>query len=219
MKSKLINYDKSTDKISLKIEDLPTVDKLQETIKKMSEEPDISKYDEKLIKEYSKAHKFIKVGIKKTFLIKKGKNFNLGNEKFSNELTFDLLINDKWETLNFSKYNYNTFGKKVPNGALHRLLCVRSQIREIFLEQGFEEMPTNNLVESSFWNFDALFQPQQHPSREAHDTFFLSYPAKANTEKFHPEYFQKVKEIHENGGYGSVGLKYKWTANEEEKIS
>ena len=138
----------------------------------------------------------------------------MGNEKFSNELTFDLLINDKWETLNFSKYNYNTFGKKVPNGALHRLLCVRSQIREIFLEQGFEEMPTNNFVESSFWNFDALFQPQQHPSREAHDTFFLSYPAKANTEKFHPEYFQKVKEIHENGGYGSVGWKYKWMANE-----
>ena len=214
MKSKLINYDKSTDKISLKIEDLPTVDKLQETIKKMSEEPDISKYDEKLIKEYSKTHKFIKVGIKKTFLIKKGKNFNLGNEKFANELTSDLLINDKWETLNFSKYNYNTLGKKVPNGALHRLLCVRSQIREIFLEQGFEEMPTNNFVESSFWNFDALFQPQQHPSREAHDTFFLSYPAKANTEKFHSEYFQKVKEIHENGGYGSVGWKYKWMANE-----
>ena len=36
-----------------------------------------------------------------------------------------------------------------------------------------EEMPTNNFVESSFWNFDTLFQPQQHPSRDAHDTFFL----------------------------------------------
>lgn len=35
-------------------------------------------------------------------------------------------------------------------------------------------MPTNNYVESSFWNFDALFQPQQHPARDAHDTFFLS---------------------------------------------
>lgn len=34
-------------------------------------------------------------------------------------------------------------------------------------------MPTNNYVESSFWNFDALFQPQQHPARDAHDTFFL----------------------------------------------
>ena len=37
----------------------------------------------------------------------------------------------------------------------------------------FEEMPTNRYVESSFWNFDALFQPQQHPARDAHDTFFL----------------------------------------------
>jgi phenylalanyl-tRNA synthetase alpha subunit len=35
-------------------------------------------------------------------------------------------------------------------------------------------MPTNNFVESSFWNFDALFQPQQHPARDAHDTFFIS---------------------------------------------
>lgn len=35
-------------------------------------------------------------------------------------------------------------------------------------------MPTNRWVESSFWNFDALFQPQQHPARDAHDTFFVS---------------------------------------------
>ncbi|KAM0067416.1 putative phenylalanine--tRNA ligase [Helianthus debilis subsp. tardiflorus] len=25
----------------------------------------------------------------------------------------------------------------------------------------------------SFWNFDALFQPQQHPARDSHDTYFL----------------------------------------------
>ena len=35
-------------------------------------------------------------------------------------------------------------------------------------------MPTNNFVESSFWNFDSLFQPQQHPARDAHDTFFMA---------------------------------------------
>ena len=38
----------------------------------------------------------------------------------------------------------------------------------------FSEMPTNNFVESSFWNFDSLFQPQQHPARDAHDTFFMA---------------------------------------------
>ncbi len=38
---------------------------------------------------------------------------------------------------------------------------VRTQFRKIFTQMGFEEMPTSNYVESSFWNFDALFQPQQ----------------------------------------------------------
>jgi phenylalanyl-tRNA synthetase alpha chain len=57
---------------------------------------------------------------------------------------------------------------------LHDCVQVRAQIRKIFTNMGFEEMPTNNYVESSFWNFDALFQPQQHPARDAHDTFFLT---------------------------------------------
>ncbi len=56
---------------------------------------------------------------------------------------------------------------------------VRSQFRKIFTQMGFEEMPTNNYVENSFWNFDALFQPQQHPARDAHDTFFLTSAHKA----------------------------------------
>ncbi|PHT33313.1 putative phenylalanine--tRNA ligase alpha subunit [Capsicum baccatum] len=69
--------------------------------------------------------------------------------------------------------------------------------------QRFEEMPTNNYVESSFWNFDALFQPQQHPARDSHDTFFLKVPS---TTKMLPEdYFERVKEIHESGGYQSRG--------------
>ena len=38
-------------------------------------------------------------------------------------------------------------------------------------------MKTNRYVESSFWNFDALFQPQFHPARDAHDTFFVTNPA------------------------------------------
>ena len=48
------------------------------------------------------------------------------------------------------------------------------QYRQIFVFVRFSEMPTNNFVESSFWNFDSLFQPQQHPARDAHDTFFMA---------------------------------------------
>lgn len=37
---------------------------------------------------------------------------------------------------------------------------VRAEFRRILMNMGFVEMPTNRWVESSFWNFDALFQPQ-----------------------------------------------------------
>ncbi len=46
------------------------------------------------------------------------------------------------------------------------------EIREIFVTLGFSEI-AGNLSQSSFWNFDALFTPQDHPAREMHDTFYL----------------------------------------------
>ncbi|NXN23185.1 SYFA ligase, partial [Nycticryphes semicollaris] len=79
----------------------------------------------------------------------------------------------------------------------------------------FTEMPTNNFVESSFWNFDALFQPQQHPARDQHDTFFLQDPAEAP--ELPPGYTSKVKKVHSQGGYGSQGYKYDWRLEEARK--
>ncbi|KAG2470585.1 SYFA ligase, partial [Polypterus senegalus] len=79
----------------------------------------------------------------------------------------------------------------------------------------FTEMPTNNFIESSFWNFDALFQPQQHPARDQHDTFFLSDPACAN--HFPEDYLERVKRVHSEGGYGSQGYKYDWKIEEAAK--
>ena len=78
-----------------------------------------------------------------------------------------------WKSKNFKPYNFQALGIPPSCGHLHPLMKVRAEYRQIFLEMGFEEMPTNNYVESSFWNFDSLFQPQQHPARDAHDTFFI----------------------------------------------
>ena len=69
---------------------------------------------------------------------------------------------------------------------------------------GFEEMPTNKWVDSSFWNFDALFQPQSHPARDAHDTFFIKDPANASG-CGSEAYYEVVKNTHETGGFGSIG--------------
>jgi phenylalanyl-tRNA synthetase alpha chain len=70
-------------------------------------------------------------------------------------------------------------------------------------------MDTYRWVESSFWNFDSLFQGQQHPCRDMHDTFFLTAPAQAPPIA-DAEYFQRVKTMHEHGGDGSIGLRYKF---------
>ncbi len=90
-----------------------------------------------------------------------------------------MLRSGDWEKLEFKAMNVNAFGSAPPGGHLHPLLKVRSLFKENLIAMGFEEMPTNRFVESSFWNFDALFQPQQHPARDAHDTFFLKDPATA----------------------------------------
>lgn len=110
---------------------------------------------------------------------------------------------DAWKKETFKPYNFNTLGLTVGGGHLHPLMKVRAEFRRVLMDMGcvplallllllvmagkerqvvlttlplrsFQEMPTNRYVESSFWNFDSLFQPQSHPARDAHDTFFLS---------------------------------------------
>lgn len=76
-------------------------------------------------------------------------------------------------------------------------------------------MKTDRYVESSFWNFDALFQPQSHPARDAHDTFFLKNPVYCNS--IPSDYMEKVKKVHEVGGYGSRGYQNTWDVNEAKK--
>ena len=54
----------------------------------------------------------------------------------------------------------------------HPLRDTIDEIREIFVTLGFSEI-YGNMTQPSFWNFDALFTPQDHPARELQDTFYL----------------------------------------------
>lgn len=143
------------------------------------------------------------------YTITKGPNFGLEQDA-ETELTFEIVANYKGQR--FKKYNFNSVGNVPSCGSLHPLMKIREEFRRIFLEMGFCEMKTNRYVESSFWNFDSIFQPQNHPSRDAHDTFFLKTPEK--TETFEVGYFESVKNVHSKGGYGSIGYQYAWS-NEE----
>ena len=104
----------------------------------------------------------------------------------------------------FKPINLNAMGAPISGGSFHPLLKVRAEFRRILMEMGFEEMPTSKWVESSFWNFDSLFQPQSHPARDAHDTFFMKEPRLANG--CPEDYYERVKKTHEDGGEtGSIG--------------
>ncbi|KAL2918990.1 Phenylalanyl-tRNA synthetase, beta subunit, cytoplasmic [Polyrhizophydium stewartii] len=151
-----------------------------------------------------------------SYKVTKGDNFTTTIVEESTDISHEMLASGAWKTATFKKYNFAAAGVMPPSGHLHPLLKVRDEFRAIFLEMGFSEMPTNKYVESSFWNFDALFQPQQHPARDSHDTFFLSEPA--TTDRFPADYLERVKDVHSNGGYGSIGYGYQWDPKEASKL-
>ncbi|XP_010243074.1 PREDICTED: phenylalanine--tRNA ligase alpha subunit, cytoplasmic [Nelumbo nucifera] len=162
-----------------------------------------------------KKRKLIALQTWKSYSLTKGPNYAPKRKKVATDLTREHLQRGDWKDLEFKEYNFSAKGQPAEGGHLHPLLKVRKQLQMIFLQMGFEEMPTNNFVESSFWNFDALFQPQQHPARDSHDTFFLQVPS--TTKKLPEDYVERVKRVHESGGYGSRGYGYDWKREEANK--
>lgn len=153
------------------------------------------------------------------FLVQRGQKFSRNMQHQATDLTSEMLHNKKWQNTPFKAYNYSAAGLLPTGGHLHPLLKVREQYREIFFALGFSEMPTNQYVESSFWNFDALFQPQQHPSRDAHDTFFISgSTATSNSKQMYGEFMERVRKVHETGeGCDSLGYRTVWSEEEAQK--
>lgn len=105
-----------------------------------------------------------------TFKIQKGEKFALEIPEEATDLTADMLASGAWRTTTFKPYNFRALGADQQSGALHPLNKVRAEFRQIFFDMGFTEMPTGKYVETGFWNFDALFVPQQHPARDLQDT-------------------------------------------------
>ena len=63
-------------------------------------------------------------------------------------------------------------GVPVARGSLHLLTQLRRRIEDIFLGMGYEVYDGRE-VETVWHNFDALNQPEAHPSRDPRDTFYL----------------------------------------------
>ncbi|KAJ4462140.1 putative Phenylalanine--tRNA ligase alpha subunit A [Paratrimastix pyriformis] len=124
-------------------------------------------------------------------------------------LTKDMLAKGNWDQVNFKPLKLDAISAHPPAGHLHPLMQYKSMVRRIFISLGFQEMPTSRFVESSLWNFDALYQPQAHPCRDMQDTFFMKDPALMVTMPA-GGLVEKIKQMHEQGGNGSIGWRYHW---------
>lgn len=123
-------------------------------------------------------------------------------------LTSEMLMSGEWKDVELRPYDVTLDSTPVFPAKEHPLVSVFQQTRKVFLELGFEET-VSPYVESSFWDFDALFQPQDHPARDMQDTFYIGRPAQCQLPD--EDLVKRVGETHRNGGdTGSVGWRYDW---------
>lgn len=131
----------------------------------------------------------------------------LNIEETVSQLTRELITSGKWKEKKLRKYDVTAPVNPIYPGKIHPQQRVIEELRSILLKMGFKEIKGSS-VESEFWNFDVLFQAQNHPAREIHDTLSLSKP---NLAKIRDKgLLKRVRKAHEEGVSGSTGWGYEF---------
>jgi phenylalanyl-tRNA synthetase alpha chain len=158
-----------------------------------------------------------------------------------NTLTPEDLESGAWREIKLRPYDVTLAARDVYPAKIHPLRKIIEQTRRAFLEMGFAEV-ASPMIESAFWNFDALFQPQDHPARDMQDTFYMRWPTEAPLpgEKgdgsllperpggfaqktpvpfFASDIVEQVRRTHEDGWEtGSEGWGYKWSPERSKQV-
>ena len=114
-------------------------DGMQKLLKDIQESHSVS--DAKQLNDLKKK-KLVTVTKVITYTVTKGPKYAKEMPVEHTDLTEDLLKSGAWETANFKPYNFAALGAVQNAGALHPLMKVRQEFRNIFFSQGFIEMPT-----------------------------------------------------------------------------
>lgn len=133
-----------------------------------------------------------------------------------NQLTEAMMLSGDWKNVSFRPYDIELDAAPISPGKAHPLRRVLEETRRAFLNMGFTEI-RGPYVESAFWDFDALFQPQDHPAREMQDTFYCQRPGEFSLPS--KEIVETIRNTHENGGTtGSAGWQYKWSEEKARQV-
>ncbi|MDR0465714.1 MAG: phenylalanine--tRNA ligase subunit alpha [Treponema sp.] len=135
-------------------------------------------------------------------------------------LTQTMLENGSWKGKTFRSYNVKTPPSRLTPGRTNPYAKFLENVKDKLASLGFEEFD-GPLVETEFWNSDALFMPQFHSARDIHDAYSIADPGfSANNKMENSDAIARAKSIaepwlsnvasaHENGGStGSRGWNY-----------
>ena len=107
----------------------------------------------------------------------------------------NMLATGSWKGKKFKKYDVSVEVGREFAAKKHPLRSMIDRMRDAHIAMGFKEYSGPTVI-PAFWNFDTLFTPQDHPAREAQDTFYVSHPQElALSDK---GLVSKVKDAHES---------------------
>ncbi len=110
-------------------------------------------------------------------------------------ITPAIIRSGDWKKQPFRRYDVEAGVPAIYPGKKQPYLAFLDDARAKLVELGFKEM-NGPLIETEFWHFDALFQPQNHPAREWTDTYTLKYPKQGDLPK-NKKQLAAVKKSHE----------------------
>ena len=131
-------------------------------------------------------------------------------------LTPEMLASGEWRTKTLRPLDVEAKAPQFHPGRRHPVRDFIREIREVYISMGFTELHGNS-VYPAFWNFDALFIPQDHPGREMQDTFYLAGLSDPTLTK--TGLVANVASTHEDGWKtGSRGWGYRWRLEEARRL-
>ena len=145
----------------------------------------------KIVETVNRYYRFTPAGTEVWHLLKAEEG-----EKKTESLTPGILMGGTWRNRKFRKYDIAVRPPKLAYGRKHPYGLFLDFVRKKLIAMGFEEME-GRLVETEFWNNDALFMPQDHPAREVHDVYLIKEPK--YSKELPRALVKRVAETHQSG--------------------
>jgi phenylalanyl-tRNA synthetase alpha chain len=131
-------------------------------------------------------------------------------------LTPEILASRSWRGKGLRPIDVEAKAPRFYPGRRHPVRDFINEVREVYISMGFTELRGDS-VYPAFWNFDALFIPQDHPGREMQDTFYLE--GLSDNRLNRAGIVANVASTHENGWKtGSKGWGYRWRIEEARRL-